>query len=927
MPSLIKDIDVKDADGKSIPVKDGLWYSSNPATFLMSSSDVTVTPAYTDSWTAAGGLYIDMPRTGTKKVSIPAGVESFKVYDDGGKDGDYLQWSEGKLELTAPDGYALQFKGTLTGSSYYSSLTIYDGGASSTAKLLDGKKSSSDGVATDIGNIVSHGNVATLYFYASSSYPNVYSGLDLTVSVVDPEETHRIEKTSGIVGGTLTVPQNAKYGDVVNVTVVPSSGYMLTGIKVTSEGRPIEVSGGTWVDGNKASFVMPYADVTITPELTNDLSANGGLMVEVPENAPLSVTISDDVKSFKVRFGNNSIENLVLTPPTDKLFQVKGTVKLGDWSDDVFSILDGTDPLYTKTCEHQCATSKVGSLYTTVGRNLTITRNGTSGYTNPDDLDLTVYVVDPETENIIDVPETNNIVGAKTISCEPSKAKYGDVVTLTLEADALSGYYFKEVAIVSANGDTLIINTLTDNKVSFTMPSSTVSVKPRFVNPEITTFDESGALNNDTYFHMECVSGVCTISQAVPNGKRDLGDDGSVSDYNPDDNPKKWKDFKYWFRNESSKKSTICTDQCLVGSILYPCNCEYGLMDVYRAFYGNYKIKFASNLNFGGYDSGAGRCAMRFEPFTGKYVDDNGNTLYGNVIIDGKKNDAKNAVVEGMCQKDASYSGFVYANYGTQAITVNDISFTNAYVVGGNTGDVGVVAGYAGGGITLDNVKVENSTVKGADNVGGLVGYAEGPVTIKNSSFETSENGSVSGTGRGSIVGGLIGNVKTTLFEVKESFVRGNVSSGSSVGGIAGNITRTANANKNISLALSYSYSIGDITTDVTGAKIGYLIGSIDSAVTDFNTVQYNYHYGFNDAQAELGIGSFSVNGWHNPELDDDATGDYTAYYVNRNIRNAVSGLDSDGDFTLHHYPINSIAGTTYNNGVVSSSAMKTKRW
>ena len=83
-----------------------------------------------------GGYYINMPTTGTDNLTITAdniadGVASFKVYDDGGNEGNYSNNAEGYLEVTVPDGYVLQVTGSINTESGWDKLTIYNGDASS----------------------------------------------------------------------------------------------------------------------------------------------------------------------------------------------------------------------------------------------------------------------------------------------------------------------------------------------------------------------------------------------------------------------------------------------------------------------------------------------------------------------------------------------------------------------------------------------------------------------------------------------------------------------------------------------------------------------------------------------------------------------------------------------------------------------------
>lgn len=171
---------VKDAAENAVNVT--LSNNKTSATFSMPKSNVTVT----SSWNAVlvddgeGGLYVNMPETGTKTVGIPKNVALFKVYDDGGKDENHSLDADGYLVLNAPEGYQLQVTGTARYS--YAIFTIYDGD-SEAKNLFKGNSYADDGI--DVGTIRSSGNKLTVYFKSrSANAGSNYSGLDLTVSLV-----------------------------------------------------------------------------------------------------------------------------------------------------------------------------------------------------------------------------------------------------------------------------------------------------------------------------------------------------------------------------------------------------------------------------------------------------------------------------------------------------------------------------------------------------------------------------------------------------------------------------------------------------------------------------------------------------------------------------------------------------------------------
>ena len=84
----------------------GAW-AQTPVTLSIDSDIPSGTP---------GHYYVNMPDTSSASLSIPGGITSFAIYDDGGKDGDYTSNCDGTLTLTAPLNCVLQISGNLSGS-------------------------------------------------------------------------------------------------------------------------------------------------------------------------------------------------------------------------------------------------------------------------------------------------------------------------------------------------------------------------------------------------------------------------------------------------------------------------------------------------------------------------------------------------------------------------------------------------------------------------------------------------------------------------------------------------------------------------------------------------------------------------------------------------------------------------------------------
>lgn len=62
-----------------------------------------------------GEYYVNFPASGgAKYIYIPEGITTFKVYDDGGKDGNHSYHADGQIYLYPPSGYSFIVSGTLT---------------------------------------------------------------------------------------------------------------------------------------------------------------------------------------------------------------------------------------------------------------------------------------------------------------------------------------------------------------------------------------------------------------------------------------------------------------------------------------------------------------------------------------------------------------------------------------------------------------------------------------------------------------------------------------------------------------------------------------------------------------------------------------------------------------------------------------------
>ncbi len=473
---LLSDLSVKDASNNDVEINWSVF--TNTATFTMPNSAVTVTPTFQTTLTQ---LYINMPTTGTKTATIPEDVESFKVYDDGGEDGNYSDKCNGYLILTAPSGYLIQLSGSITTQSnfdheyqhtyYKDHLTVYNGNSTSANKLFDHVGSIDDGVTIAIPTVRSSGQSMMLYFYSNGE--SNYDGFNLTVKLISTIKKFGIEINSAENGSIVSDKSEAKVNEVVTLTATPADGYMLKDITVKDvSGNIVGVTGG-WHTGNKATFTMPGSRVSITPIFTNDLTAEGGLYLNMPATDEKRVTIPEGVQSFKVydhggkdgNYSANGSSYLLLTAPADYVLQLSGNITL-NYGFDKLNVYDGLSVWDVKLLDR--VSSNPSGTPTTI---TTVTSSGQQmmlvfdqyGFNNCAGLDLTVTVFMPlelanNANNRLAISQTDGKSGVKATLTDRTLLRNGDWNTLCLPfpltakqiaASPLAGATIKEMLTTS----------------------------------------------------------------------------------------------------------------------------------------------------------------------------------------------------------------------------------------------------------------------------------------------------------------------------------------------------------------------------------------------------------------------------------------------------------------------------------------------
>ena len=506
---MLQDVSVKTTGGTPVYSDKGLWYTgNNTVTFKMPASDVNVTPTFA----AKNALSVNMPVYSydiahATNVIIPADVTTFKVYDDGGPDGTYSANCNGMLLLTAPENTVLEFSGTVDVYDDDTYLHIYDGNDFNNDLGMYNRSYSS------INKVLSSGNQALLLFASDNEVYDIYSGIDLTVRVININEYFDIA-IDNVTGGTVVVQggaTEAKVLDTVKLDVETTDGYVVAQYTMTPD-CDIPVSGGVWHESPaEAAFVMPPADITITPTITDDFTAAGGLYINMPtsnRNNPKTVNIQSGITSFKVYDDGGADGNysmycdgyLVLKAPLGWRLKLSGTVICNDNGTvhDYLKVYDGDTehltPLGKSYGYGKPAGETFGPLITsgrTMVLNFSTANNSMSG------LDLLVEVTNEDFPYIINFDNTQAPAGCSIAisgyvshdnELAPNEyvAHVGSTITIDVTCD--DNHLLNSISVTDNDGNDIDLSqgmiwyNGNNNTATFTMPASILTIAYEFVN-------------------------------------------------------------------------------------------------------------------------------------------------------------------------------------------------------------------------------------------------------------------------------------------------------------------------------------------------------------------------------------------------------------------------------------------------------------
>jgi flagellin-like protein len=226
----------------------------------------------------------------------------------------------------------------------------------------------------------------------------------------------------------------------------------------------------------------------------------------------------------------------------------------------------------------------------------------------------------------------------------------------------------------------------------------------------------------------------------------------------------------------------------------------------------------------------------------------------------------------------------------------NNKTISNLTIRGdGETQYVGMFYQYDG---TTKDLTLTGVDVDGTNRVGAIAGKSESSASITN----VSVSGTITGSGSGSAIGGLVGNNSGGSISKSSSSVTINASGNNDVGGLAGQ-------NRNGG-AISDSYATGSVTGD---ENVGGLVG--DNAGT--STVSTSYATG-------SVTGNTSVGGLVGNNSGGSISKSSSSVTINASGNNDVGGLagqNRNGGAISDSYATGSVTGDENVGGLVGDNA------
>ena len=268
---LLKRITITDTDGGSTlqTIGEDQWYSGvNTISFKMPSRNITITPEFTNSLTAAGGLSMNIDLSGTKEYVIPEIVQSFNIRASAVD--NPTGWGYATIILRAHNEYSLQATGQIefiNVSTDDGEISIYDGANTSATLLTNIKGASKETVS--IGTQTSSSNYMTIYLSEEGPYNSVFTG---TIETQIKNYSITYDLTGGIVATENPTTYNYKT-EAFTLTNPTRYGYEFTGW--TGTGLDAANTSVTIAKGSTGEREYTATWTPITYNITYNNAVNG----------------------------------------------------------------------------------------------------------------------------------------------------------------------------------------------------------------------------------------------------------------------------------------------------------------------------------------------------------------------------------------------------------------------------------------------------------------------------------------------------------------------------------------------------------------------------------------------------------------------------------------------------------------------------
>lgn len=287
---LLKRITITDTDGGSTiqTIGEDQWYSGeNTISFKMPSRNVTITPEFTNSLTAVGGLSMNIDLSGTKECVIPEIVQSFNIRASAVD--NPTGWGYATIILKAHNEYCLQATGQIdfVNTQYDDGVfSLYDGsGTSSPSTLLinvEGKNKEK----VSIGTQTSSSNYMTISLSEDGPYNSVFTGTIET-------QIKNYNITYDLAGGSVATDNPTTYNyktDAFTLTNPTREGYEFagwTGTGLDAASTSVTVAKGSTGD---RTYTATWTPINYNITYTNAVNGTDG----VTNTNPTTYTIESD---------------------------------------------------------------------------------------------------------------------------------------------------------------------------------------------------------------------------------------------------------------------------------------------------------------------------------------------------------------------------------------------------------------------------------------------------------------------------------------------------------------------------------------------------------------------------------------------------------------------------------------------------------